>query len=104
MLVLGEVAYFPADEYDVVIIRVESEDLHTLYDLLGQLPNVETHSEYQPHVTLAYVKTWLDGVLVVMCVECFAITLVPSPQSETTITLKHQPTCHLSDRAAGWVM
>ena len=55
-MVLGDVDYFPSDEYDVVVIRVESEDLHRLNEALAELPHVDTHDEYQPHVTLAYVN------------------------------------------------
>lgn len=53
---VGEVDYFPNDGHDVLILRVESDDLVTLNAELGELPNVQTYPDYQPHVTLAYLK------------------------------------------------
>lgn len=47
----------PEDKpYDVLKIDVESKDLSRLHDLFSQLPNQDTHPEYKPHCTLAYVK------------------------------------------------
>lgn len=43
-------------DIDVLKIDVHSPDLHRLNTLLKQLPHVDTHPTYQPHVTLAYVK------------------------------------------------
>ena len=62
---LGQLDYFPADEHDVLIVRVESDDLHNMHGDLQQLPHTTTHPTYQPHVTLAYVKPgtgqhWVD--------------------------------------------
>ena len=37
-------------------VAVESADLHRLHQALGSLPNTQTHPEYHPHVTLAYLK------------------------------------------------
>lgn len=54
---LGKVSLFDNDDYDVVKIDVDSDDLHRLHDLLAD--NVEHESsfpEYKPHVTIAYVK------------------------------------------------
>lgn len=63
---LGAVTLFPAKEpsaqrggeqYDVVKVEVESEDLRRLNALLSaNLPHTDTHPEYKPHLTLAYVK------------------------------------------------
>lgn len=55
---LGNVSIFePEDkEYDVVKIDVNSEDLHKLNAKVSTLENSDTHPEYKPHVTIAYVK------------------------------------------------
>lgn len=62
---LGKTSIFPANEaraqrggsqHDVVKIDVDSPDLHRLNALLGELPHTDTHPEYKPHVTLAYVR------------------------------------------------
>ncbi len=55
---LGKVSLFEnADDYDVVKISVESKDLARLNKLLSDnLENENKFSEYEPHVTVAYVK------------------------------------------------
>lgn len=40
---------------DVLILRVDSPDLKRLNELLGTLPNTETHA-YSPHITVAYLE------------------------------------------------
>lgn len=59
---LGKTSIFPASEgrdYDVVKIDVDSPDLHDLNEMLAALPHTDTHPDYRPHVTLAYVKPGL---------------------------------------------
>lgn len=55
-----ETSYFEPEgkDYDVVIIKVESEDLHNLNKKLCDAIKHEdtTGSEYHPHTTVAYVK------------------------------------------------
>lgn len=63
---LGNVSLFPAnekqtqrggDQYDVVKVDVESPDLHRLNKLISDhLPHTDTHPDYKPHITIAYVK------------------------------------------------
>lgn len=56
---LGKTSFFPAkdDGEDVVKIDVESEGLRRLNKLISEkLDCTDTHPEYVPHVTLAYVK------------------------------------------------
>lgn len=57
---VGEVEIFsPEDEnYDVVVQRVESEQLNKLHDKIREsVPTPgETFPEYKPHITLGYVK------------------------------------------------
>jgi 2'-5' RNA ligase/GNAT superfamily N-acetyltransferase len=56
-LKLGKLDVFTSSpEYDVVIAPVESPDLHRLNAKLKSLEHTDTHPEYKPHVTLAYVK------------------------------------------------
>lgn len=44
-------------DYDVVKIDIESPDLHRLNKLIADsTETTDTHPEYKPHVTLAYVK------------------------------------------------
>ncbi len=55
---LGKVSLFETDKYDVVKVDVDSPDLRAANKAVGEtveLPG-ETHKEYQPHVTIAYVK------------------------------------------------
>jgi 2'-5' RNA ligase len=57
VLTLGVTAIFEADEHDVVYVAVESEDLVLLNKIISErLAVTDTHPEYIPHVTLAYMK------------------------------------------------
>lgn len=63
---LGDVSLFPAQEassqrggadFDVVKLDVDSPDLESLHRYLAEhLEHTDTHPDYHPHVTLAYVK------------------------------------------------
>jgi 2'-5' RNA ligase len=54
---LGKTACFENENEDVVYIEVESESLHELNRLVAAVcPHRETHPQYIPHVTVAYVK------------------------------------------------
>jgi 2'-5' RNA ligase len=60
--VLGETSIFEAgndeqDRGDVVKLGVESDDLARINKLIAKaIPNEDSYPDYQPHVTLAYVK------------------------------------------------
>lgn len=57
---VGKVSIFPASgdrNYDVVKMEVASPDLHRLNKKIAtNLKVTDTHPEYKPHITLAYVK------------------------------------------------
>lgn len=55
---LGEISRFtPAEEnYDVVKIEINGEELGILHKLIGELENSDKHPVYKPHCTIAYVK------------------------------------------------
>jgi 2'-5' RNA ligase len=59
-LKIGKVSIFPAKgsaDYDVVKMDVDSPDLHRLNAKIAKaLPVTDTHPDYKPHVTLAYVR------------------------------------------------
>ena len=58
--VLGPVSVFENQDADVVKIEIVSAGLRELNaKLAASLSNTETHAEYQPHITLAYVKPGL---------------------------------------------
>ena len=54
----GKVSLFTTNpDYDVVKVDVESAGLHGLNKKVSEAqPNTETHPEYKPHVTIAYVR------------------------------------------------
>ncbi len=68
-LTLGKVSIFPAketetqrggDQYDVVKVDVDSEDLRRLNKKISDaLPHTDTFPGYKPHATIAYVKPGL---------------------------------------------
>jgi 2'-5' RNA ligase len=53
---LGKISLFENDEFDVVKIEVKSPDLHRLHEKISVLENENKFPEYEPHVTIAYVK------------------------------------------------
>jgi 2'-5' RNA ligase len=62
-LTFGKTSLFPAKEgadYDVVKVDVDSPDLHRLNaKIAGALEHTDTHPDYKPHATIAYVKAGL---------------------------------------------
>lgn len=49
--------HFETDDYDVVKLEVESDKLHKLRKVVeSKYPNTQSFPEYNPHVTVAYVK------------------------------------------------
>ena len=52
----GIETFTDSPDFDVVMIKVESEDLRKMNTALSQLPNEETFPTYEPHCTIAYVK------------------------------------------------
>jgi 2'-5' RNA ligase len=54
---IGKVDLFEGDENDVVIIKIESEDLKRLNGKISDNCDcTDTHPIYSPHCTIAYVK------------------------------------------------
>lgn len=55
---LGEIDVFSnPDKFDVVVVKVISDDLHELNEhLTKQIEFTNKYKEYKPHITLAYVK------------------------------------------------
>jgi len=53
---LGKISLFTPQEYDVVKIEVLGDDIFRLNKKIAELPNAETHPEYNPHITIAYVR------------------------------------------------
>lgn len=57
---LGNLGVFPADEQrdsDVLFVSVDSQDLKNLNKKIADsVPHVDTHKEYNPHATVAYLK------------------------------------------------
>lgn len=89
---LGEVDCFETADYDVVIVRVNSPDLHRLNGRLSTLDHVSTHRNYQPHLTLAYVESGKGAqfkgetpkVLDAMAFDGFAFSDTSGEQSKIT--------------------
>lgn len=59
-LILGEVSYFTAEDHDVLYVEVDSPDLVKLNATLSSnLEVTDTHEDYTPHATIAYLKPGL---------------------------------------------
>lgn len=56
MFTLGPVAAFQGDDKDVLFVEAHGPSLHTLNASLGTLEHTDTHADYNPHVTVAYLK------------------------------------------------
>lgn len=60
LVTIGELSVFPADAEqaeDVLKLEVQSEVLHKLHQRLkAGIQNVESHPNYNPHITLAYMR------------------------------------------------
>lgn len=46
---------FENDKYDVIKFDVDGKELRALNELFSKLPNHDEYSDYNPHLTLAYV-------------------------------------------------
>lgn len=55
-ITLGDISTFSSEKYDVLKIEVISDKLVELHNKFKVVDNVWTHPEYNPHITLAYVK------------------------------------------------
>ena len=58
-IVFGEVSMFSEEDkpYDVLKVDMDAgENLEKLHDLFSKLDNEDSHPEYVPHMTVAYVK------------------------------------------------
>jgi 2'-5' RNA ligase len=53
---LGKTSLFQNDDADVLKVDVNSPDLHRLHEKLGSLPHTDTHPDYHPHATIAYLR------------------------------------------------
>jgi 2'-5' RNA ligase len=49
-------SHFETEEYDVVKMDVESEDLLRIHNRLNELPHEDKYPDYHAHATIAYVK------------------------------------------------
>lgn len=95
VLTLGRTAVFTADSYDVVYVTCASNDLEILNSVISNGVTVtDTHPEYVPHVTLAYVQAgrgaeFADNDALVGAEFTFdAISFSDTKGVETVISLK----------------
>ena len=52
---------FSNPRFDVVKMNIEGEELDRLRQIFDQLPNVDKHKVYHPHMTIAYLKAGLGA-------------------------------------------
>lgn len=52
---LTGISLFENKDFDVLKFDIESEDLKNLNELLKEFPNTNSHPEYHPHTTIAYL-------------------------------------------------
>jgi 2'-5' RNA ligase len=56
MLEVRGTSLFENKSHDVVKFDVEGKELRALNEIFCKLPNEDSHPEYNPHMTLAYVR------------------------------------------------
>jgi len=62
-MTLGPTGVFEADDYDVVYVSVDSDALRQLNAKISAgVPVTDTHPEYTPHATVAYVEKGLGKI------------------------------------------
>lgn len=99
---IGKISIFPASESggsDVVKLDVTSPDLEALNKKVAALPHTDTHPQYSPHITLAYVKAGEGQKYVGKEVPGLTgkeitfndLTFSGKDESKTTIPLKSEP-------------
>ena len=108
--VLGKTSIFENDDFDVVKIEVLGPDLHRFNKLISMQFNIDdTHSEYRPHVTLAYVLpgegykyegyTTFEGIPFIFNKICFS----DHKENKTMINLPDSPNIIKSAFAMGFL-
>jgi len=53
---LGKISVFECEKYDVLKVEASGKGLLDLRSKVEKLPNEQTHKDYCPHLTLAYLK------------------------------------------------
>lgn len=97
LLTLGRTSLFQNEDADVLKLDISSTDLHWLNKKLRALPHTDTHPDYVPHSTLAYVKSGLgkkwSGSDALSGTQAMIDHVVHSSRSgiRTKIPLKLQP-------------
>jgi len=62
---MGNISYFDCDDYDVMKIEVQGNELHNLHNGLKEtFENTQSFPEFNPHVTIAYIKKGYNRGLV----------------------------------------
>lgn len=61
---VGPCTLFENEKFDVVKFDVDSEGLRALNARISELPNSDSHPEYHPHMTVAYVTKGTCGELI----------------------------------------
>lgn len=56
-ITLTEVSSFKNDNFEVLKFDAVGNGLHECNRMLSELPNSNSYPEYQPHMTIAYLKT-----------------------------------------------
>lgn len=106
-IALGRTSLFESPEHDVVKVDAEGDNLRRLNALISDsLEHQDKHDQYQPHVTLAYVKPGRGQRYVDMAdvdgMEVFCSTLIFSAHDGkvTKIKLTRPPSLSQEETAA----
>ncbi len=90
-------------DYDVIKLDVESDDIRALNTKLSGLPHTDTHKQFNPHVTIGYVKKGLGEKYLKLMTplnikgQTDELTFSDSKRNTTSFKLA-QPTGNTMDR------
>lgn len=76
-ITLKEISLFQNENFDVVKLDVESEDLNKMNSMFAKLPHTTDYPDYHPHCTSAYVKAGNGDKYVRTLPKEEVLTLIP---------------------------
>lgn len=73
-MLINNISLFENDDYDVLKFDIQSSLLHKINDELTELPHTNDYPDYQPHMTIGYLKKG-EGAKYVKLLKGFEIAI-----------------------------
>lgn len=75
-ILVNNISLFEKDDYEVLKFDIQSSILHKINDELTVLPHTNDYPDYQPHMTIGYLKKG-EGAKYVKLLKGFEISIKP---------------------------